>query len=342
MNVFMHYRSAYPYFAAHWGMVYDALLEALERLGGQVHFGKKVVRIEQGAELQGVEAVLEDGSSASADLVLAADGPHSRIQSGHFPRPEPLRYAERVAWRGVVQRERLPGEVLDALAGEYPDLGNCLYFIVGDGQHVVLYELGGGLINWLLYVNRDKPLFDKQTTGEPPEGMLRALKSNAEADWGVGLGGLIRATAKPFANDIYDRDGISSYVHGKVALVGDSAHPITPHMAKGTNLALQDAYVLCHQLATSFREGPPGNTGLGEALETYDMQRRPEGCRMVAVSRHMGRVRNSKLSDGRSLGFADMSEADYLSLMGEVGVDISTLPLDPFLLRTIRSKEAKT
>ena len=102
----------------------------------------------------------------------------------------------------------------------------------------MFYLLGGELLNWLIYVKSDEPFLPAgATTADPPPDLVAALKEDAVGRWGVGLGGVIRATAAPFVNDIYDRDPLpGGPVDRRVVLLGDAAHPICPHVGKGTNM----------------------------------------------------------------------------------------------------------
>lgn len=99
-------------------------------------------------------------------------------------------------------------------------------------------------------------------------------------------------TPDPFQNDIYDirvpmtamASTSNNNSNNNICILGDAAHPISPHCAKGSNLAIHDAYVLAcaAQHASS----------LEEMLELYSSQR-VDDCRHTALlSRYLGRLRN--------------------------------------------------
>ena len=134
----------------------------------------------------------------------------------------------------------LPADVQEALVRDYPDLGNCLYFVLagqdeqrpGDGHqgrvprgtgsvgdsvgegagaepgkaaHAVLYDIGSGLVNWLVYENRSAPAAapGRTTTAATPDD-IRSLRSRARACWGDGLGRVIEATpGAPFSAPLF-------------------------------------------------------------------------------------------------------------------------------------------
>ena len=139
-------------------------------------------------------------------------------------------------------------------------------------------------------------------------------------------------------NDIYDRDPLPGLVRGHAALLGDAGHPITPHVAKGTCLAIQDAYALGKALQPAAAD--PGL--IPEGLSRYESQRLPEVTRMVLVSRHIGLVRN-RLADVCShlADFSAVSADQYSAMVASAGLNTDTVPLDP-ALREIGSKALST
>ncbi|EGB12800.1 hypothetical protein AURANDRAFT_7634, partial [Aureococcus anophagefferens] len=100
--------------------------------------------------------------------------------------------------------------------------------------------------------------------------------------WGAGLGALVELTEAPFWTDIYDLE--RAFHRGRVAVLGDAAHPITPHLGKGSNLAIQDAFVLA-----SCAAGADDARGW---LAAYSAARVEEAGASLLYSRHLGRVRN--------------------------------------------------
>jgi 2-polyprenyl-6-methoxyphenol hydroxylase-like FAD-dependent oxidoreductase len=51
----------------------------------------------------------------------------------------------------------------------------------------------------------------------------------------------VQATDAPFINAIYDREPLKQWVFGRIVLVGEAAHPTTPHALRSTNMAIMDA-----------------------------------------------------------------------------------------------------
>ena len=194
--------------------------------------------------------------------------------------------------------------MFSALAYHHPCAASCLPACLPAGE----------LINWLIYVESSEPVCGGQATVfEPPPAMVSSLYSTAAELYGLGLADIIRATPEPFLNDIFDREPLQTLIHERVVLVGDAAHPITPHAGKGSNLALQDALALGQCMSAAWTEGVPEENGQegaeakhgaeleeGEegkaarwrlfeaAARDYDSRRAREVRRVVLASRHYG------------------------------------------------------
>ena len=150
---------AFGSFAIHWEKLYLALRGALPE--GIVQYEKRLARIERPSG-GGVTTHFDDGSSAEGSLLVGSDGSASAVRNACASAAGwagPLAWRGYFTWRGVLPSTQCPPAVEAALRSAYPDLGRCLYFVTTDAtlavggrpQHFVLYELGGGLLNWVLY-----------------------------------------------------------------------------------------------------------------------------------------------------------------------------------------------
>jgi 2-polyprenyl-6-methoxyphenol hydroxylase-like FAD-dependent oxidoreductase len=210
-----------PMFALHRADLHRMLLDALD--GVTLRTGHRA------ESLTGDGSVSLDGPdgpvTATADLVIAADGVHSRLRSTLYPRHPGARYAGYVCWRGVVPAET---------ARRRP-IGPILTETWGRGMRFGVAPLGDGQVYWFACV-------------AGPEGSFREDGLDELAarfrGWHQPIPRLLTATdpAALIRSDIYyAHSRLPSYAHGRVALLGDAAHAVTPDIGQGACLAIEDA-----------------------------------------------------------------------------------------------------
>lgn len=229
-----------------------------------------------GAEVTGVDLstagrvhvrTRTSGSSASrdaaldADLVVAADGVNSRIRAALFPgHPGP-------AYSGST--------VLRALT-EPLDLDTDFGITWGHGAEFGHIALRDGRAEWHAVLNA--PVGVRHTD---PLGEVR----RRFAGWHQPIGRLLDAT-RPEAvlhHDIHElATPLPSFVSGRVALLGDAAHAMTPNLGQGACQALEDAVVLAAALAHE--------SDTDTALASYDAERRPRAQSVTVAARKAGRM----------------------------------------------------
>ncbi len=189
----------------------------------------------------------------SADLVVAADGIHSRIRALLWPGARGPRYAGYTTWRFVTP-------VLDIDAGVTESWGR--------GERVGIFPLGDGTF------------YSYQSATVPPGHRvgdeLGELKRRFGA-WHAPIPALLDSVtaADVLRHDIYRLPPLRTFVTRRVALLGDAAHAMTPDLGQGGCTTLEDAVELARQL-----DDPPVDPGTG--LARYDRLRRP---RTQAVAR---------------------------------------------------------
>ncbi|XP_047074213.1 aurachin C monooxygenase/isomerase [Lolium rigidum] len=294
--------------AAHWGELHRRLHAALPP-AVTVLWGHQFLSFEasDGDDdgKRGVVAtarVLATGETVevAGDLLVAADGSTSSIRRRFLPDLK-LRYSGYCAWRGVFDfTGKESSDIVTGIRREYPELGSCLYFDLADKTHAVLYELPGNRLNWLWYMNGPEPeLTGSSVTMKVSEATLAGMQDEADRVWSPELARLVRETAEPFVNVIYDADPLPrlSWAGGRVALVGDAAHPTTPHGLRSTNMSVHDARVLGECLG---RWGETASAPAPRALAEYEAARLPVVAAQVLHARRLGRLKQGlPVEDGR-------------------------------------------
>ena len=213
-----------------------------------------------------VRAYFADGTDELADLLVGADGLRSTIRQVLLGDGAP-RYAGYTAWRAVVAPEDdlVPaGEALE---------------VWGRGVRFICTQIGRGRVYWA--VSKNAP---ERERGVPAEGVKEALLELC-AGWLEPVEDLIAATDESaiLRTDIYDRDPLRErWGRGRVTLLGDAAHPMTPDLGQGGCQAIEDAVTLAECLE--------GRENIGAALELYEARRTRRTAAIVRGSRRLGRI----------------------------------------------------
>ncbi len=236
----------------------DLLAVLADAVGGEcLRLGAEVERV----EARGDSAVLRcaDGSRVEADVVVAADGLRSRIRGAVFP-PVAVRYRGYTVWRGVGP----------ATAG-WPRADACEVW--GRGQRFGLFRLPDGQAYW--YVCASRPAGQRAADE-------RAEAARVAAGWHPAIRATIDGTADVHRHDVWDRSARGRTVAGRVVLVGDAAHGMTPDLGQGGAQALVDAHDLAHALA---------NAGsVPSALAGFERRQRRRTVPLALQSRLAGRI----------------------------------------------------
>lgn len=262
-----------PYWMVHRGDFHTVLLNAVNAAApGAVRTGVGCIGFEQTTD--GVTLLLENGERVQGDMLIGADGVHSRIRRQMFGEGV-ARFTGIVAWRGLVPMERLPEHQRRLVGSNW----------LGVGGHVVTYPLRRGeLLNFVGVVERDDWRVESWNEPGTHAECLRDL-----AAWHEDIKTIIRNVETPFKWALLGREPLMNYAQGRVVLLGDAAHPTLPFLAQGVNMALEDAIVLtrCLDLGT-----------IPEALVRYEAARVGRTAAIVrGSSENTKRFHNPALGD---------------------------------------------
>ncbi|HEU5155707.1 MAG TPA: 3-hydroxybenzoate 6-monooxygenase [Streptosporangiaceae bacterium] len=254
-----------PYAVVHRTDLYQPLLDACRDADLiDLRSGSSVTGYEQHGRQ--VTAVLDDGRRYTADVLVGADGIRSAVRRQLLGDGEP-KVSGHTIYRSVIPMETVPDELR----------WNAVTLWAGPRWHFVHYPVSGGrCLN--MAATRDD---DARTAvaGEPVE-QAHVLQSFTELspparkllelgrDWRTWV--------------LCDRDPVDRWVDGRVALVGDAAHPMLQYAAQGACIALEDAVSLGAFLGDLTGDVP-------RRLESFNVVRRERAGKAQIVAREMGR-----------------------------------------------------
>ena len=279
-----------------WTMHRADLLEMLRSAipDEAVKLGRRCTGVTQDAG--GVTLTFSSGAPVRADVVVAADGIHSVLRE-HVTAASPPRESGLCAWRSLVPASGAPAFARRPVQTLW----------LGYRHHLVHYPVSGGRLVNLVAFSPARP-----GAVESWSAVGQAADLAAEfAGWDPRLGEFIAAAGHVGRWSVLDRAPLPRWVNGRIALLGDAAHPMLPFYAQGAGQAIEDAAALAACLAAGPWDPPA-------ALARYEKVRLPRASQVQEASR--GRIPHHHLPDGpeqlaRDAAFADedpLSHNDWI------------------------------
>ena len=251
-----------PYLLAHRGDLHAALASAVP--DEIVRLNHRLTGIEQKAD-GAVRLIFEGGTTIDADAVVAADGVNSVAQEALFGASTP-NFTGRIAYRTVFPASRLNGL----------EVTNCTKWW-GEDRHIVVYPVKPDRSEIYFVTSQPEPGFEIESwSAEGDVNVVREAFSGFHED----VRRLLAACPSVHKRPLVDREPLEHWVEGNVALMGDACHPMTPYMAQGAAMAIEDAAILARCL-----EGVSDRAGVGTALARYETTRKARTSKMQLTSR---------------------------------------------------------
>lgn len=213
-----------------------------------------------------VAAYSTQGEAITADLLVGADGLHSKTRQ-QIHGPDQPRYTGNVAWRTTVPLERLKSILGDTI----PPPSACVW--VGAGKHAVTYRVSSGqIVNFVGVVEQRQWSSESWLESGDHEDALQDFMG-----WHPTIVELIKAADTLNKWALAERPPFEPWFSGPVALLGDACHPMLPFMAQGAAMAMEDACVLAGYL--------DNEADVETALPRYQQHRYSRTSAVQATSR---------------------------------------------------------
>lgn len=246
--------------AMHRADLHDILVRAVRaRKADAIHVNSRLERFEE--KDGGVTITLQDGRTYGGDILVGADGLHSKVRRQLFGESK-AHFTGCIAWRGVIPADKLPE------AAQMTHNQNWM----GVNGHFVCYPIRRGeFVNIVGHIERD----DWQVESWTEKGTYEEF-ANDFAGWHEHIQTLIRNVDVPYKWAMFLHHPLTKWSVGNVTLLGDACHSTLPYLASGANMAIEDGLVLARCLE-KYADIP-------EALRKYEEARIPRTTRIVEAS----------------------------------------------------------
>jgi salicylate hydroxylase/6-hydroxynicotinate 3-monooxygenase len=249
-----------PYLLMHRGDLHAALASIVP--SEIAHLGKRLIGVEPSRA--DVSLRFADGSRAQADAMIGADGVHSVVREFLLGTDRPD-FSGRVAYRTTFPAALLGGMTIDDSAKWW-----------GSDRHIVMYYVNSRREEVYFVTSTPEPDFEVESWSA--KGDLKMLRE-AYATFHPKVRAVLAACPDVYKWALVERDPLPRWSEGRVALLGDACHPMTPYMAQGAATALEDAAVLSRCL-----EGI-GPDEIPAAFQRYELTRKERTSRIQLTSR---------------------------------------------------------
>ena len=243
-----------------------------------------------------------NGASAEADVVIAADGIQSALQR-HVVAPQPPEYSGVRAYRGLIAREKLP---------EWRKEAHQVW--MGDGKHFMVFPVRSGtLLNYVGFV----PTMTETVESWSAPGDRDELAASFRG-WDPRVTALLEKVETCFWWGLYDRRPLASWANGRLALLGDAAHAMLPHLGQGANQAIEDGVALAVLLEKS------GPADVPAALKRYENLRRVRTDVVQAEARQNGLRYDSRYANLEQRDHEIKNAAEFRKWLYDYDVEKAT------------------
>ena len=262
--------------------LHQVLREGAERQGIKIAYGKKLAALESSA--QEVVATFADDTTAQGSFLVGCDGVHSRTRSLINPGAPPPHYTGLIGTGGFAQHT------------SFPPTPDTMHFVFGKLAFFGYHISSSGEMYWFANILQREPPsrgdLDMIVSEEWQQSMLDLFREDMPL-----ISKLIRATESTIIGyPFYDIPTQPLWHKGRIVLVGDAIHAVSPSAGQGASLAVEDAIILAKCLRDI--------SDLEQAFATYERLRRARVERMVQYGRRVGQTK--VMTNPIQVSFRDM------------------------------------
>jgi 6-hydroxynicotinate 3-monooxygenase len=248
-----------PYLMVHRGDFNQLLIEAIKP--GTLHFGKRLMDLDWTGKV--VKLFFEDNTRTEADIVVGADGVRSRCREILIGLEEP-KYTGYVAYRSIFPMSRLPDQRFDDYVKWWGEERIILTYFITRSREDMYFVTSSPQSEW-----------PHETSSVPADlEEMRAVFAGFHSEPRRVLEACPAATK--WAQ--FDCEPLTLWSRGRVVLLGDACHPMTPYMGQGAAMALEDGAMLTRCLQASPND-------LDFAIQMYEANRKPRTTAVQRASR---------------------------------------------------------
>jgi 6-hydroxynicotinate 3-monooxygenase len=249
-----------PYLLAHRGDLHAALASIVPP--ECVRLSHKLTGLDEVAD--GIRLSFANGETVTADAVIGADGVHSLVRDILFG-TSAVNFTGRIAYRTTYPAALLDGFKID----------DCTKWW-GEDRHIVIYYVKPDRSEVYFVTSQPEPEFKIESWSA--KGDVRELRA-AFKGFDRQVETVLAACPDVHKWAIVDRDSLARWADGNLTLLGDACHPMTPYMAQGAAMAIEDAAVLSRCLEGVARDG------IADAFRRFEATRRERTAHVQQTSR---------------------------------------------------------
>ena len=243
-------------------VIFSKRLQSLAQIDGQVHL------------------LFEDGHPAKHDVVLGADGIHSRVRSALLGAEQP-RFTGVVSFRSVVPTEKLR---------HVPEIEAFTKWWGPNSQsQIVTFPLNLGRDTFIFATTGQDSWHEESWTSPGDVNELRSFYRDFHPD----ARALLDACDSVLKSALYEREPLAKWSEACVSLLGDACHPMLPFMAQGAGMAIEDGVVVARCLSTA-----QAMSDVPAALSLYERTRQTRTAEIQIASRGNQWLKTQGNADG--------------------------------------------